>query len=75
MTDKQTGLPTAVVCGVGAEKGAERGFEFFEGRFVNFAREGNDVVNARGKGLTGARNGLAHAREKAASLRRFLFGG
>ena len=46
----------------------ERGFEFFEGRLVDFAGESDDVVDARGKGLAGARDGLAHAREKAGFL-------
>ena len=52
--------------GLDAEVAREqRGFELFEGAFVDGAGEGGEVRDFGGKGLAGARDGLAHAVEEA----------
>ena len=50
----------------------QRGFEIFERRLIDLAGERDDVVDACGKRLAGARDGLAHAREESRFTRRLF---
>ncbi len=53
----------------------ERGFEFFESGLVDFAGQGDDVVDAGGEVLAGAGDRFAHAREEARFPSRFFLAG